>query len=158
MHNLNIDNLTQEILVEVLAGSTQLLQQKPRLLNMTILKASKTWFWSYEYDDIEGIEDMVSELWSPVKKRIIEVTHVKVMKWYGYGYLEEIIVQREDQTLHEFKEGDFSRLNLCDIKDLLLLLVQNKLSNLEQDVIFDLNVALRMFTRCIVILKQVKDL
>ncbi|GKA70404.1 hypothetical protein Tco_0776468 [Tanacetum coccineum] len=51
--------------------------------------------------------------------------------------------------LHKFKEGDFPRLNLCDIEDLLLLLVQKKLSNLEKDVIFDLNVALGMFTRCI---------
>ncbi|GJS38790.1 hypothetical protein Tco_0563833 [Tanacetum coccineum] len=102
------------------------------------------------YDNIKSIEDMVPELWSPVKhdvfsrKRIIAVTHVKVMKWYGYGYLEEIIVRREDQSLHKFKEGDFPRLNLRDIEDLLLLLVQKKLSNLEQDVIFDLNVALRI--------------
>nr|GEW84464.1 hypothetical protein [Tanacetum cinerariifolium] len=90
-----------------------------------------------KYDNIEGIEDMVSTLWSPVK---------------------EIIVQREDQTLHKFKEGDFPRLNLRDIKDLMVLLVQRKLSNLEKDVIFDLNVALQMFTRRIVILKRVKDL
>ncbi|GJS05177.1 hypothetical protein Tco_0321685 [Tanacetum coccineum] len=115
------------------------------------------------YDNIEGIEDMVSnnreskhDVFS--RKRIIAVTHVKVMKWYGYGYLEEINVRREDQSLYKFKEGDFPRLNLRDIEDLLLLLVQKKLSNLEQDVIFDLNVALRMFTRCIVILKRVKDL
>nr|GEU37283.1 reverse transcriptase domain-containing protein [Tanacetum cinerariifolium] len=148
-----------------------------------------------KYDNIEGIEDMVPKLWSPVKvdydkfslsgishwgpkrqefygyasnrvskhevlskKRVIAVTHVKVIKWYGYGYLEEIIVRREDQTLHKFKEGDFPRLNLRDIEDFMLLLVQKKLFNLEQDVIFDLNVALRMFTRCIVILKRVEDL
>ncbi|GKB37196.1 hypothetical protein Tco_0882138 [Tanacetum coccineum] len=33
------------------------------------------------------------------RKRIIAVTHVKVMKWYGYGYFEEIIVRREDVSL-----------------------------------------------------------
>ncbi|GJV08714.1 hypothetical protein Tco_1346370 [Tanacetum coccineum] len=33
-----------------------------------------------------------------------EVTHVKVMKWYDYGYLEEIVVRREDQKLYKFKE------------------------------------------------------
>ncbi|GJY12030.1 hypothetical protein Tco_0381339 [Tanacetum coccineum] len=87
-------------------------------------------------------------------KRIIAVTHVKVMKWYDYGYLEEIIVRREDHQLYKFKECDFSRLNLRDIEDLLLLLVQKKLSNLERDVIYDLNVALRMFTRRVVILKK----
>ncbi|GJT46085.1 hypothetical protein Tco_0954800 [Tanacetum coccineum] len=55
-------------------------------------------------------------------------------------------------------EGDFPRLNLRDIEDLLLLLVQKKLSNQEKDVIFNLNVALWMFTRCVVILKRVEDL
>ncbi|GJY79791.1 hypothetical protein Tco_0485592, partial [Tanacetum coccineum] len=79
-----------------------------------------------KYDNIEGIEDMVltkskHDVFS--RKRIIAVTHVKVMKWYGYGNLEEIIVQREDQKLYKFKEGDFPRLNLHDIEDLLLLLV-----------------------------------
>ncbi|GKB55326.1 hypothetical protein Tco_0906079 [Tanacetum coccineum] len=119
-----------------------------------------------KYDNIKGIEDMVPTLWSPVKvsydkfamKRTIAVTHVKVMKWYDYGYLEEIIVRREDQTLHKLKEGDFPKLNLRDIEDLLLLLVQKKFSNLEKNVIFDLNVALRMFTRRIIILKRVEDL
>ncbi|GKE12273.1 hypothetical protein Tco_1415824 [Tanacetum coccineum] len=86
-------------------------------------------------------------------KRIIIVTKVKVKKWYDYGYLEEIEVRREDQQLYKFKECDFPRLYLHDIKDMLLLLVQKKLSNLERDVIFDLGVALLMFTRRIVFLK-----
>ncbi|GJU00871.1 hypothetical protein Tco_1111209 [Tanacetum coccineum] len=54
-----------------------------------------------KYNDIQGIKDMVPSLWSPVKKKIL---------------------------------------------------------NLESDVIFDLNVALRMFTRRVVILKRVEDL
>ncbi|GJY56137.1 hypothetical protein Tco_0455252 [Tanacetum coccineum] len=80
-------------------------------------------------------------------KRIIAVTKVKVMKWYDYGYLDEIEVRRGYQQLYKFKEGNFPRLYLHDIKDMLLLLVQKKFSNLERDVIFDLGVALRMFTR-----------
>nr|GEW19820.1 hypothetical protein [Tanacetum cinerariifolium] len=78
------------------------------------------------------------------------------MKWYGYGYLEEIKVRIKDQQLYKFKEGDFPRLNLHDIEDMLLLLVQKQLSNLERDDIFDLGVALRMFTRHMVILKRWK--
>ncbi|GJU05741.1 hypothetical protein Tco_1122171 [Tanacetum coccineum] len=106
-----------------------------------------------KYDTIEGIKDMVPSLWSPVKKskhdvfstkRIIAVTHVQVMKKYDYGYLEEIIVRREDQSLHKFIEGDFPRHNMHVIEDMLLLLVQKKLSNLERDYLFDLNVALQM--------------
>nr|GFC61915.1 hypothetical protein [Tanacetum cinerariifolium] len=69
------------------------------------------------------------------------------MKWYDYGYLEEIEVRREDQQLYKFKEGEFPRLHLHDIEDMLVLLVQKKLSNIERDVIFDLGVALRMLTR-----------
>ncbi|GJW48737.1 hypothetical protein Tco_0080383 [Tanacetum coccineum] len=92
------------------------------------------------------------------RKRIIAVTHVKVMKKYDYRYLEEIEVRRDDNMLHKFKEGDFPNINLRDIEDMLLLLVKKKISNLERDVIFDLNVALRIFTRSIVILKRVEDL
>nr|GEU33283.1 hypothetical protein [Tanacetum cinerariifolium] len=115
----------------------------------------------------DRIEDMVPTLWTPVKVAYEKyalwgiphwVTHVEVEKWYDYGYLKEIVVRREDQQLYKFKAGDFLRLNMRDIKDLVLLLVQKKLSNLEKDVIFDLNVALRMFTRRIVILKRVEDL
>ncbi|GJV00815.1 hypothetical protein Tco_0584336 [Tanacetum coccineum] len=87
--------------------------------------------------DIQGIEDMVPSLWSPVK---------------------EIKVEREDQQLYKFKEGDFLRLHLHDSKDKLLLLVQKKLSNIERDVIFDLGVALQMFTKRIFILKRMEDL
>ncbi|GJT31579.1 retrovirus-related pol polyprotein from transposon TNT 1-94 [Tanacetum coccineum] len=64
------------------------------ITSTTKIKAAK-------HDTIEGIQDMVPSLWSPVKK---------------------------------------------------------KLSNLERDVIYDLNVALRMFTKRVVILKRVKDL
>ncbi|GKA56019.1 hypothetical protein Tco_0755091 [Tanacetum coccineum] len=116
-----------------------------------------------KYDDIQGIEDMVPynrvskhDVFST--KRIITVIYVKVIKWYDYGYLEEIVVRREDQKLYKFKEGDFLRLNLCDVEDMMLLLVQKKNANLEKYVIFDLNVALRMFTRRVVILKRVQDL
>ncbi|GKF72826.1 hypothetical protein Tco_0208940 [Tanacetum coccineum] len=54
-------------------------------------------------------------------KRIIAVTNFKVNKWYGYGYLKEIEVQRSDQKLYKFMEGNFPRLHLNDIEDMLLL-------------------------------------
>nr|GEZ23375.1 hypothetical protein [Tanacetum cinerariifolium] len=64
-------------------------------------------------------------------KRILVVTHVSVMRKHGYGYLEEIVVRRADNVLYRFKEGD-------DVADFAL--------------------ALRMFTRSLVIQKRVKDL
>ncbi|GJU98826.1 hypothetical protein Tco_1328097 [Tanacetum coccineum] len=80
------------------------------------------------------------------------------MKMYDYGHLEEIEVRRDDQKLYMFKEGDFQRLRLQDIEDMLLLLVQQKLTNLIIDERYDLNVALRMHTRRIVIQRRVEDL
>ncbi|GJT24471.1 hypothetical protein Tco_0894408 [Tanacetum coccineum] len=59
--------------------------------------------------------------------------------------------------MYTFKEGDFLRIHLNDIEDMLLLHVQNKLFNLEGDAIVDIAVALRMFTQRIVIQKRVED-
>ncbi|GJR56926.1 hypothetical protein Tco_1499088 [Tanacetum coccineum] len=64
-----------------------------------------------------------------------ELTNVKVNKWYGYGHLEEIEVRRSDQKLYKFMEGDFLRLYLNDIEDMLLLVFQNRLNNLKGKVI-----------------------
>ncbi|GKE10337.1 hypothetical protein Tco_1413888, partial [Tanacetum coccineum] len=84
--------------------------------------------------EIKWIEDMVPNLWSPVKvvydkhtyqgNFTLGFTSLKIMKWYDYGHLDEIKVRREDQQLYTFKEGDFLRLRLQDIEDMLLLLVQ----------------------------------
>ncbi|GKB97634.1 hypothetical protein Tco_0983771 [Tanacetum coccineum] len=117
--------------------------------------------------EIKWIEDLVRNLWNPVKviydkhaylgtshwgpkrqrfyrftsnmtsskdvysrRRIIAATRVKIMKMYDYGHLEEIEVRRDDQQLYTFRE----------------------------DERYDLNVALRMFTKRIVIQKRVEDL
>ncbi|GJZ43469.1 hypothetical protein Tco_0590724 [Tanacetum coccineum] len=145
--------------------------------------------------DIPGIEDMVRNIWSPVKvaydkhalwgishwrdqrktfygyarglesthdvystKRILAVTRVEVMRKHGYGYLREIEVRRADNDLYTFKEGDFPRLRINDIEDMLILIVQNRLTNLSGDDVFDFAIALRMFTRSMVIQKRVEDL
>ncbi|GJR40615.1 hypothetical protein Tco_1216299 [Tanacetum coccineum] len=91
-------------------------------------------------------------------KRLLAVTHVKVMRKHGYGYLEEIVVRIADNVLYRFKEGDFPRLRINDIEDMLLFVVQNRLINLSRDDVADFAIALRMFTRSLVIQKRVKDL
>ncbi|GJX41419.1 hypothetical protein Tco_0256409 [Tanacetum coccineum] len=80
------------------------------------------------------------------------------MKFFGYSHLEEITVRRQDDVLYKFREGDFKRLRRQDIEDMLLLLVQGKLTNLSLDDRYALNVALRMYTRRIVIQERVEDL
>nr|GEY31274.1 hypothetical protein [Tanacetum cinerariifolium] len=79
-------------------------------------------------------------------------------EWHSYKHLDWIMVRRDDDKLYKFKEGDFKRLRIQDIKDMLLLLVQRKLSNLTIKERFAFNVSLRMFTRSIVIQRRVEDL
>ncbi|GJR18111.1 hypothetical protein Tco_0966638 [Tanacetum coccineum] len=88
----------------------------------------------------------------------LPVTHVKVMRKHRYGYLEEIVVRRADNALYRFKEGDFPQLWINDIEDMLLFTVLNLLTNLSGDDVADFAIALRMFTKSMVIQKRVKDL
>nr|GEV70517.1 retrovirus-related Pol polyprotein from transposon TNT 1-94 [Tanacetum cinerariifolium] len=92
------------------------------------------------------------------KRRIIAVTDLKIVEWHNYKHLDWISICRNDDNIYKFKEGDFKRLRLQDIEDMLLLLVQGKLSNLTVEERFAFNVSLRMFTRSIVIQRRVKDL
>nr|GEW46746.1 hypothetical protein [Tanacetum cinerariifolium] len=75
-----------------------------------------------------------------------------------YGCLREIEVRRADNDLYMFKEGDFPRLRINDIEDMLILIVQNRLTNLSGDDVSEFAIALRMFTRSMAIQKRVEDL
>ncbi|GJT82400.1 hypothetical protein Tco_1056742 [Tanacetum coccineum] len=122
----------------------------------SMTKSKAAWY------ELKGIEYMVPNLWSLhdvySTKRILSVISVKVNEWYGYGHLEEIVVKRADKQLYTFKEGNFKRLHLNDIKDMLLLIVQNKLNNLDGNVVVHLAASLRMFARRTVIQARVEDL
>nr|GEZ75180.1 hypothetical protein [Tanacetum cinerariifolium] len=76
------------------------------------------------------------------KRRIIAVTDLKIVEWHNYKRLDWILVRRDDDKIYKFKEGDFKRLRLQDIEDMLLLLVQGKLSNLTVEERFAFNVSL----------------
>nr|GFA55742.1 hypothetical protein [Tanacetum cinerariifolium] len=90
--------------------------------------------------------------------RIIAVTELKIMEWHNYKHFDWISVRRDDDKIYKFKECDLKRLRIQDIEDMLLLLVQGKLSNLTVEERFAFNVSLRMFTRRIVIQRRVEDL
>ncbi|GKB90189.1 hypothetical protein Tco_0962461 [Tanacetum coccineum] len=77
--------------------------------------------------DLEGIEETIPQLCS-----------YQVDKQFGYGYLKEIIVRRANQKECIFKESNFPRLYLNDIKDMYLLYAQNKLHHLIGDEQTDL--------------------
>ncbi|GJZ37004.1 hypothetical protein Tco_0583195 [Tanacetum coccineum] len=111
--------------------------------------------------EIKGIEYMVSKFFKHnvySTKVILGVKSVSFKKLHGYGHLEEIVVKRSDQPIYKFKEGDFVDLHLNDIEDMLLLAVQHKLFHLDGSDIVDFIMALRMFTRSLILKRRVKDL
>nr|GEX66097.1 hypothetical protein [Tanacetum cinerariifolium] len=89
--------------------------------------------------DLPGIEDMVQNIWSPVK-----VAYDKHALWVFYiGEINErpSIVRRADNDLYTFKECDFPRLCFNDIEDMLILIVQNRLTNLSGNDVYDFAIA-----------------
>nr|GEV71859.1 hypothetical protein [Tanacetum cinerariifolium] len=56
------------------------------------------------------------------KRRIIAVTDLKIVKWHNYKHLDWISIRRDDDKIYKFKEGNFKRLRLQDIEDMMLLL------------------------------------
>ncbi|GKB04466.1 hypothetical protein Tco_0832609 [Tanacetum coccineum] len=121
-----------------------------------------------DYGHVKWIEDLApNTMWSEVpesardvyyKCRIIAVTKLQIVEWHGYKHLDWITVRRDDDKLYTFKEGDFKRLRLQDIEDMLILLAQGKLTNLNVEDRLAFGVSLRMFTRSIVIQRHVEDL
>ncbi|GKD50286.1 hypothetical protein Tco_1279262 [Tanacetum coccineum] len=92
------------------------------------------------------------------RNRIIGLKKLMIIEWHNYKHLEWITVRRDDDKMYTFKEGDYNRLRLQEIEDMLLLLVQGKLTNLNIEERLALGVSLRMFTRSIVIRRRVEDL
>nr|GEZ89233.1 hypothetical protein [Tanacetum cinerariifolium] len=88
------------------------------------------------------------------KRKIIAATELQIVEWHNYKHLDWITMRRDDGKLYKFKEGNFKRLCIQDIEDMLLLLVQGKLTNLTVDERFAFNVSLRMFTRSITIWRR----
>nr|GEZ43946.1 hypothetical protein [Tanacetum cinerariifolium] len=120
-----------------------------------------------DYGQIKWIEDLVPRtMWiqEPInydKHAPWGVSHWgrKHQQFYGFAVNRESALDvYSKRRIIAFKEGDFKRLCLQDIEDMLLLLVQGKLSNLTVEERFAFNVSLRMFIRSIVIQRHVEDL
>ncbi|GJX55754.1 hypothetical protein Tco_0285651 [Tanacetum coccineum] len=107
-----------------------------------------------DYGHIKWIKDLVLN----TIHGILAVTNLKIVEWYNYKYLDWITVRRNDDKVYTLKERDYNRLRLQDIEDMLLLIVQGKLTNLSVEERLALGVSLRMFTRSIVLQRHVEDL
>nr|GEY73295.1 hypothetical protein [Tanacetum cinerariifolium] len=84
-----------------------------------------------DYGHIKWIEDLfygfainresAQDVYS--KHRIIAVTELQIVEWHNYKHLDWLTVRSDDNKLYKFKEGDFKRLCIQYIEDMLLLLV-----------------------------------
>ncbi|GJW26848.1 hypothetical protein Tco_0040659 [Tanacetum coccineum] len=101
--------------------------------SVTKKKAGRLWDTSERFEDLAqtpcGVKESAHDVYS--RNRILAITKLKIDEWYNYKNLDWITVRRNDDKLYTFKEGDYNRLRLQDIEDMLLLLVQGKLTNLN---------------------------
>nr|GEW75160.1 hypothetical protein [Tanacetum cinerariifolium] len=103
-----------------------------------------------DYGHIKWIEDLSTESLLEMSTQNGESSpELQIVEWHNYKHLDWITVRRDDDKIYKFKEGNFKRLRIQDIKYMLLLLVQGKLTNLTVEERFAFNVSLRTFTRSI---------
>nr|GEW64113.1 hypothetical protein [Tanacetum cinerariifolium] len=109
---------------------------------------NKAWLVAKGYRQEEGID--FEESFTLVAR--IEAIHISIANSASKTIT---IYQMDVKTV--FLNGEL-KLHIQDIEDMLLLLVQWKLSYLTVEERFAFNVSLRMFTRSIVIQRRVEDL
>nr|GFA23159.1 hypothetical protein [Tanacetum cinerariifolium] len=128
MNWLGVDTLTPELLAgptyELMRGSCNILTELEYHLE-EVYKATtdQVSHWGRKRQQFYGFavnRESALDVYS--KRRIIAVTDLKIVEWHNYKHLDWILVRRDDDKIYKFKEGDFKRLRLQDIEDMLLLL------------------------------------
>nr|GEV93432.1 retrovirus-related Pol polyprotein from transposon TNT 1-94 [Tanacetum cinerariifolium] len=141
MNRLKVDTLTPELLAgstyELMKGSCKSLVELELFLEEVYKGRKRQQFYEFVVNR-ESARDVYS------KRRIIAVIELQIVEWHNYKHLDWITVRRDDDKLYKFKEGDFKKLRIQDIEDMLLLLVQGKLTNLTIEERFAFNVSLRI--------------
>nr|GFA61846.1 hypothetical protein [Tanacetum cinerariifolium] len=115
------------------------------------LKESFNSFDQFLIDELTEVQNVFNQMEKPVEQHCVDKNKFQ-------DKMEKPVEQHYDDKLYKFKEGDVKRLRIQDIEDMLLLLVQGKLTNLTVEERFVFNVSLQMFTRSIVIQRHVEDL
>ncbi|GJY70496.1 hypothetical protein Tco_0474199 [Tanacetum coccineum] len=84
------------------------------------------------------------------RKYATSVTKTKAADYKHIKWIEDLGIcssfRRDDEKLYKFKEGNFNRPRVQDIKDMLLFLVQGKLTNLTVEERLAFNVSLRCYS------------
>ncbi|GJW66340.1 hypothetical protein Tco_0120764 [Tanacetum coccineum] len=121
MNRLKVDTLNHELLA---SPTFELMKESCKSLVELEYFFEEVYKETTDQLDWNNPEDVYS------KRKIITVTKLQIVEWHNYKHLDWITVRRDDDKLYKFKEGDFNRLRIQDIEDMLLLLVQGKLRNL----------------------------
>ncbi|GJX37975.1 hypothetical protein Tco_0251278 [Tanacetum coccineum] len=97
-----------------------------------------------DYGHIKWIEDLVpNTIWSKCRSTYGQACTMRIFigettsKIHGFAANRESahdVYSKHDDKLYTFKEGDFKRLRRQDIEDMLILLIQGKLTNLNLGV------------------------
>ncbi|GKE13029.1 hypothetical protein Tco_1416580 [Tanacetum coccineum] len=170
LNRLKVDTLTPKLLVgptfDLMKGSCKSLVE----LEYFLEEVCKATTGQLDWNNPEG-QQYPHDLRKPLPLiPNLRVTKTKAADYGHIKWIEDLVpntmwsqvpiitVRRDDDKLYTFKEGDYNRLHLEDIEDMLLLLVQGKLTNLNIEEHLALGVSLRMFTRSIVIKRRVEDL
>ncbi|GJU16828.1 hypothetical protein Tco_1144794, partial [Tanacetum coccineum] len=90
--------------------------------------------------------------------RILSVISIKTYERYEYNYLREIVLRRANYNEYKISEKDFKSLHINDFEDLNIIHIQGKLNHLPKQDKVNLNNAVNLWTRNIVIRKRVEDL
>ncbi|GJT36242.1 hypothetical protein Tco_0926661 [Tanacetum coccineum] len=161
MNGLKINNLTQETLLGPAFRLLKGTRSNYAELEYDFEECYKALSEKLDWENPEG-GDYPFDLTKPLplvmsrnrQKVSVKVAYDKHALW-GISHWRE---QRKsfygaDNILYRFKEGDFPHLRVNEIEDMLLLVIQNRLTNLSGDEILYFAIALRMFTRNLVIQK-----
>ncbi|GJZ69935.1 hypothetical protein Tco_0633485 [Tanacetum coccineum] len=112
--------------------------------------------------NLKGIEDMVPNLWSPIKvaydkHALLGTSHWGPKRQRFYGYASKMVSKYDVYSTKRILDVTNVKVNIWygygHLEE-----IENRLFNLEGDVIVHFGAALRMFTRRIVIQKRVEDL
>ncbi|GJY72325.1 hypothetical protein Tco_0476028 [Tanacetum coccineum] len=108
--------------------------------------------------NLQVIEEIASKHMESLKFAYVKNVHYEVSAETCMVSDKDLKYERAITIIYTFKEGDFLRLRINDIEDILNLIVQNRLTNLSDDDVSDFAIALRCFTRKHVIPKESQNL
>ncbi|GJS55518.1 hypothetical protein Tco_0628880 [Tanacetum coccineum] len=125
LNRLKVDTLAPELLAGPIFElmKVSIVCDKHALWGISHWGRKRQQFYGYSVNK-EFAHDVYSD-------RLVGIKKLTIVEWHNYKHLEWITVCRDDDKLYTFKEGDYNRLCLQDIEDMLLLLVQGKLTNLN---------------------------